>query len=190
MRLARCFRRYVKSETSSIHRIIQRNVGTIKADDVPFAVKTSSDLLTEESYLYKRTVIILCSALGVFTLSGLVWHFCFYKKSLSPGPSDSEVVVVTSSKPRMTRDELRKQLKDDIAEFYATFRQQYLALRRKHIKQLKELRRLTNDNRSTDVRRMPEFSAIVLDRKGQYVVTKDVDVNSIFEGMDMTIFDK
>ena len=30
MRLARCFRRYVKSETSSIHRIIQRNVGTIK----------------------------------------------------------------------------------------------------------------------------------------------------------------
>ena len=49
----------------------------------------------------------------------------------------------------MTRDELRKQLKDDIAEFYATFRQQYLALRRKHIKQLKELRRLTNDNRST-----------------------------------------
>ena len=30
MRLARCFRRYVKSETSTIHRIIQRNVGTIE----------------------------------------------------------------------------------------------------------------------------------------------------------------
>ena len=28
-RLARCFRRYVKSETSAIHRIIERNVGTI-----------------------------------------------------------------------------------------------------------------------------------------------------------------
>lgn len=30
MRLARCFRRFVKSETSTIHRIIQRNVGTIE----------------------------------------------------------------------------------------------------------------------------------------------------------------
>lgn len=30
MKLARCFRRYVKSETSTIHRIIQRNVGTIE----------------------------------------------------------------------------------------------------------------------------------------------------------------
>lgn len=27
-------------------------------------------------------------------------------------------------------------------------------------------------------------------RRGQYVVTRDVDVNSIFEGMDMSMFDK
>lgn len=30
----------------------------------------------------------------------------------------------------------------------------------------------------------------VLDRKGNYVVTRDADVNSILEGLDMTIFDK
>ena len=47
-------------------------------------MKTSSDLLTEESYLYVRTVIILGGSLGVFTLSGLLWHFCFYKKTISP----------------------------------------------------------------------------------------------------------
>ena len=29
-RLARCFRRYVRSETDSIHRIIQKNVGSIE----------------------------------------------------------------------------------------------------------------------------------------------------------------
>lgn len=34
MRLARCFRRYVKSETSKIHRIIQQHVGTIEVRTV------------------------------------------------------------------------------------------------------------------------------------------------------------
>ena len=60
-----------------------------KADDVPFAVKTSSELLTEESYLYVRTVIILGGALGAFTLFGLLFHYCFYKKSLSTHSSES-----------------------------------------------------------------------------------------------------
>lgn len=51
-------------------------------------MKTSSELLTEESYLYIRTVIILGSSLGALTLAGLIWHFCFYKKTISPQPSD------------------------------------------------------------------------------------------------------
>lgn len=61
----------------------------------------------------------------------------------------SDGQVATLVKPQITRHEIREQLKQDIAEFYATFRQKYLALRRKHIKELKELRRLSNDNRST-----------------------------------------
>lgn len=51
-------------------------------------MKTSSELLTEESYLYKRTVIILGSSLGAFILAGLIWHFCVYKKKIPPRPSD------------------------------------------------------------------------------------------------------
>ncbi|XP_022784712.1 protein sidekick-1-like isoform X2 [Stylophora pistillata] len=189
-RLARCFRRYVKSETSSIHRTIQKNVGSIEAGDVPFAVKTSSELLTEESYVYVNTVIILGASLGVFTLCGLFWHFCFSKRTPSPKPSESAeqiVVVDGSSKSRITRQELMEQLKQDIAEFYASFRRRYLALRRKHIEQIKEFRRERSGNQDTEFRRLTELAA---NRRGHYVVTKDADINSIFEGMDMTIFDK
>ena len=40
-RLARCFRRYVKSETSSIHRIIERHVGTIEVSELPSLIPAS-----------------------------------------------------------------------------------------------------------------------------------------------------
>lgn len=61
----------------------------------------------------------------------------------------------------------------------------YLALRRKHLQQLKEIGNLKNE--SLEAIKLPEFSAI---RSGRYAVTRESDVNSIFEGMDMTIFDK
>ena len=63
----------------------------LQAGDVPFAVKTSSELLTEESYVYVNTVIILGASLGVFTLCGLLWHYCFYKRTLSPKSSESGI---------------------------------------------------------------------------------------------------
>ena len=82
------FHRLVKTKhkIANIKLVLFFNL-LFQADDVPFAVKTSSELLTEESYLYIRTVIILCSALGVFVLAGLIWHFCFYKNTVSPQPS-------------------------------------------------------------------------------------------------------
>jgi len=94
-------------------------------------------------------------------------------------------VVVTSSSSQITRSQAVEQLKQDIAEFHDTFRKKYLALRRKHTKELTKLRGLTNG--SVEFRRLPEFST---SRRGHYVVTRDVDVNSIFEGMDMSMFDK
>ena len=54
-------------------------------------MKTSSELLTEESYVYVNTVIILGASLGVFTLCGLLWHYCFYKRTLSPKSSESGI---------------------------------------------------------------------------------------------------
>lgn len=60
----------------------------------------------------------------------------------------SDGQVATLVKPQITRHEIREQLKQEIAEFYARFRQKYLALRRKHIKELKELRKLSNNNGS------------------------------------------
>lgn len=57
MRLARCFRRYVKSETSSIHRIIQRNVGTIEVRTEVEAL--SSDLEAILSVLSSRFILLL-----------------------------------------------------------------------------------------------------------------------------------
>ena len=61
----------------------------------------------------------------------------------------SDGQVATLVKPRITRQEITEQLKQDIAEFYARFRQKYLTLRRKHVKELKELRRLSSNNGST-----------------------------------------
>lgn len=61
----------------------------------------------------------------------------------------SEGQVATLVKPQTTRREIGEQLKQDITEFYARFRQKYLALRRKHIKELKELRKLSKNNNCT-----------------------------------------
>ncbi|CAH3145598.1 unnamed protein product, partial [Porites evermanni] len=101
------------------------------AEDVPFAVKTSSDLLTEESYLYKQTVIILTGALGTFTLLGLLFHYCFYKKAPSRHTSESaeDIVVVTTNGSQIKRTEPISQLKEDISEFYECFKKKYLTLR-------------------------------------------------------------
>jgi len=57
-------------------------------------------------------------------------------------------VVVTSSSSQITRSQAVEQLKQDIAEFHDTFRKKYLALRRKHTKELTKLRRLTNGKHS------------------------------------------
>lgn len=54
--------------------------------------------------------------------------------------------MATPVKPQTTRREIGEQLKQDITEFYVRFRQKYLALRRKHIKELKELRKLSKNN--------------------------------------------
>ena len=51
--------------------------------------------------------------------------------------------------PQATRLEIIEQLKQDIEEFYASVRRRYLALRRKHVRELKEFRRLTNGIRGT-----------------------------------------
>ncbi|XP_015753438.1 PREDICTED: phosphatidylinositol phosphatase PTPRQ-like [Acropora digitifera] len=182
MKLARCFRDYVQAETNDIHRIIQRSVGSIEADDVPFAVKTSSELLTGESYLFNQAVIILCAALSISVLLGLFSHYCFYKRKLTG-------YVVTSCDSHITRSEAIEQMKKIIMDFHDSFRKKYMTLRRKHVKELLELRRLHNDS-TTRLSSVPWLPRLFTNRRKKYTVTKDEDVNSIFEGMDMTIFDK
>ena len=59
------------------------------------------------------------------------------------------MVIDGSGKSPITRQELMEQLKQDIAEFYASFRRRYLALRRKHIKQIREFRRENSGNLDT-----------------------------------------
>ena len=62
--------------------------------------------------------------------------------------SGENVVVVTSSSPLITRSEAIQQLRQDIMEFYDAFKEKYQALRRKHVKELRELRRLSGGKRS------------------------------------------
>ena len=57
-------------------------------------------------------------------------------------------MVVTSSGPLITRSEAIQQLRQDIVEFYDTFKEKYQALRRKHVKELSELKRFTGGKSS------------------------------------------
>ncbi|XP_044172435.1 uncharacterized protein LOC122956814 [Acropora millepora] len=97
--------------------------------------------------------------------------------------------VVTSCDSHITRSEAIEQMKKIIMDFHDSFRKKYMTLRRKHVKELLELRGLHNDS-TTRVSAVPWLPRVFTNRRKKYTVTKDEDVNSIFEGMDMTIFDK
>lgn len=58
-------------------------------------------------------------------------------------------MVVTTNGSQIKRTETISQLKEDISEFYQSFKKKYLALRHKHIKEHKELRRLNDDKYGT-----------------------------------------
>lgn len=63
--------------------------------------------------------------------------------------AEDTVVIDGSGESPITRQDIMEQLKQDIAEFYASFRRRYLALRRKHIKQIREFRRENGGNLDT-----------------------------------------
>ena len=58
-------------------------------------------------------------------------------------------MVVTTNGSQIKRTETISQLKEDISKFYQSFKKKYLALRHKHIKEHKELRRLNDDKYGT-----------------------------------------
>ena len=61
-------------------------------------------------------------------------------------------MVVTTNGSQRKRTETISQLKEDISEFYECFKKKYLALRHKHIKEHKELRKVTDDKNGTGKR--------------------------------------
>ena len=61
-------------------------------------------------------------------------------------------MVVTTNGSQIKRTETISQLKENISEFYQCFKKKYLALRHKHIKEHKELRRLNDDKYGTGKR--------------------------------------
>ena len=61
-------------------------------------------------------------------------------------------MVVTTNGSQIKRTETISQLKEDISEFYECFKKKYLALRHKHIKEHKELRKVTDDKNGTGKR--------------------------------------
>ena len=61
-------------------------------------------------------------------------------------------MVVTTNGSQIKRTETISQLKEDIPEFYECFKKKYLALRHKHIKEHKELRKVTDDKNGTGKR--------------------------------------
>ena len=58
-------------------------------------------------------------------------------------------MVVTTNCSQVKRTETISQLKEDISEFYESYKKKYLTLRHKHIKEHKELRRLNRDKYGT-----------------------------------------
>ena len=62
------------------------------------------------------------------------------------------MVVVTTDGSQIERTETISQLREDMSEFYKCFKKNYLALRHKHLKEHKELRRLTDDKYGTGKR--------------------------------------
>ena len=58
-------------------------------------------------------------------------------------------MVVTTNGSQIKRTETISQLKEDISEFYECFKKKYLALRHKHIKEHKQLRKVTDDKYGT-----------------------------------------
>ena len=66
-------------------------------------------------------------------------------------------MVVTTIGSQIKRTETISQLKEDISEFYECFKKKYLALRHKHIKEHKELRRLNDDKYGTGKRQFVFF---------------------------------
>ena len=58
-------------------------------------------------------------------------------------------MVVTTNGSQVKRTETISQLKQDISKFYECYKKNYLALRNKHIKEHKELRRLNCDKYET-----------------------------------------
>ena len=66
-------------------------------------------------------------------------------------------MVVTTNGSQIKRTETISQLKEDISEFYQCFKKKYFALRHKHIKEHKELRRLNDDKYGTGKRQFAFF---------------------------------
>ena len=72
-------------------------------------------------------------------------------------------MVVTTNGSQVKRTETISQLKEDISEFYEYYKKTYLALRHKHIKEHKELRRLNDDKYGTGKRQFVLFYCYYFD---------------------------
>ena len=71
-------------------------------------------------------------------------------------------MVVTTNGSQIKRTETTSQLKEDISEFYLSFKKKYLALRHKHVKEHKELRRLNDNKYGTGKRQFVFFIIIII----------------------------
>ncbi|XP_048584451.1 uncharacterized protein LOC5515158 isoform X2 [Nematostella vectensis] len=189
-KLARCMRDHVNSERSTISKLVENNVKPIKASGVAPAIKTSGSLLTSESDLFLLTLKVLGAALGVIVFIALVWEFGYRRRLLRKKVSNSEklglekawpiwVNLTADEKYRLIREDLRKDLKD----FYESFKRTYERLKLKHALQLEALKQQKKGVYSFSVHEW------IGDRSATYAVTKDCDVNSILDGLDLSMFD-
>ena len=71
-------------------------------------------------------------------------------------------MVVTTNGSQVKRTETISQLKEDISKFYECYKKKYLALRHKHIKEHRELRRFNDDKYGTGKRQLFFFCTIIL----------------------------
>ena len=71
-------------------------------------------------------------------------------------------MVVTTNGSQVKRTETISQLKEDISKFYECYKKKYLAIRHKHIKEHKELRRLNDDKYGTGKRHFFFFFCTII----------------------------
>ena len=91
-------------------------------------------------------------------------------------------MVLKTNGSQIKRTETISHLKEDISEFYECFKKNYLALRHKHIKEHKELRKVTDDKYGTGKRQFMfrYFNVSLLDIMFDYSIFKIYSVFIIF----------